>query len=375
MKFTLSTKPLKNAMALGIIKANISKYYYLSNIVQITATQDTLKLNIVATGIKTRMTLHGSGEANTTASIMVDCSKFKSLIESIETDVITLDFIDGSLYVRAGSSKFAIPQMLDVEDVQLTEPIDITAATSSIAIKPANWQFIKDHQLYAISTSEKFPVYTNAWVSGDNEVLIGDYGIGMFTYSKFSDFGSTCLLPPSLVNLFTSIPEGSMISKIDKDYVLIIETDSYSMVTEFTPRYEEDESVGSYNAPIILGRMEHPEDFVTIDVSPIIKFINQTSILNQSDADKFIQFTIEDGKLTLASKSNTYTMDVATQQSYTVKFVTDFIKSVISNFDTDQVNVAPMSGVQVDDNGNTVERTVGCIFWTDKLTAILAGHA
>ena len=80
MRFTVSTKPLKNVTDLGIIKANISKFYYRSNIVQITATRDTLKLNIEASGIKSRMTLSGSGDSDTAASVLVECAKFKNLI-------------------------------------------------------------------------------------------------------------------------------------------------------------------------------------------------------------------------------------------------------------------------------------------------------
>ena len=122
MKFTVNSKPLKNVTNLGIIKANVSKYFYRSNLVQITASRDTLKLNIEASGIKTKMTLKGSGDEDNTKSIIVDCLTFKNLIDSIDTDVISIEFIDGGIYVHAGTSKFAISQTLDVNDVQLDEP-------------------------------------------------------------------------------------------------------------------------------------------------------------------------------------------------------------------------------------------------------------
>lgn len=365
MKFTVSTKPLKNVTDLGIIKANISKFYYRSNIVQITATQDTLKLNIEASGIKSKMTLKGSGDEDKTVSIMVDCSVFKNLIDSIENDVISLEFIEGGLYIHAGTSKFAIPQMLDVNDVQLSEPVEQYTATSTITIKPADWQFIKDHQMYAISDSAQYPVYTNVWVGKDKDIIVGDFTTSLFTYSKHGDFDNTCLFPSSLINLFTSIPEGSTISKIDKNYVLSITTDSYSMITEFTPKYEDDESVGSYNSEIILGMLAHPEAFITVETAPIIKFINQTSILNQSEMDKVIEFNVGDGKLTLTNRSSNCSIPVTTAESYTVKFTTDLIKSVLSNFDADKLNIGQM----IRDG-----KTIGCIFWTDNLTTLLAGQ-
>ena len=116
MKFTVSSKALKNVTSLGIIKANISQFYYRSNVAQITATQDALKINIEASGIMTEMTLKGSGDEDTTKSVMIECAKFKNLIDSIDNDIITLEFIEGGIYVHAGRSKFAIPQLMDTND-------------------------------------------------------------------------------------------------------------------------------------------------------------------------------------------------------------------------------------------------------------------
>lgn len=374
MKFTVSTKPLKNVTDLGIIKANISKYYYRSSIVQITASRDTLKLNIEASGIKTRMTLKGSGDSDKPVTIMVECAKFKTLLNSIETDVVTLEFIEGGMYVHAGSSKFAISQMVDSADVQLSEPIDQYQAASTMTIKPEDWQFIKDHQMYAISGSENHPVYKHVWISENKDVIVGDYDLGIFTYSKRGDFGSTCLLSSSLINLLTSIPEGSTISKVDRNYVLTISTDSYSMITEFTPKYEDDEAVGSYNSEIILGMLNHPEKYIKLEVSPIIKFINQSAILSQTDADKILDFTIKDETLTLTNRTSSYSMPVSATDPYTVKFATEFIKSVLSNFDSDEICIAPMTRDTTDEDGKPTKMVIGCIFWTDTLTTVLAGQ-
>lgn len=369
MKFTLSTKPLKSVTSLGIIKANISQYYYRSNVVQITATRDTLKLNIEAASIKTRMTLKGSGDSDTPASIIVDCAKFKQLIDSIDNDVMTIEFIAGAISIHAGTSKFSIPQLIDTGDVQLDEPVMEYKALSTVAIPASNWQFIKDHQMYAISTSEDRPVYKNVWVGEDNGVIVGDMDIGLFTYSKQGSFDTSCLLPASLINLFTSIPEGSTVSKLGNNYILSIETDSYSMATEFAPKYESDSAVGSYNSKIILDKLQHPASFITIDIGPIIKFINQTSIVNQAGIDKLFTLTIDNGKLTLANRVSNYTMDVDTDASYKVIFVTEYIKKVLANLDDDTVNIAPIMG-----KINGVDSAVGCMFWTEKLTAMLAGQ-
>ena len=365
MKFTVGTKPLKNVTNLGIIKANISKFYYKSNIVQITANRDTLKINIEASGIKTQMSLSGSGDSDETASVIVECSMFKNLLDSIDSEVISFEFSDGGLYVHAGTSKFAIPQMVDTADVQMDEPMSEYTADSTVTLNPASWQFIKDHQMYALASKELHPVYKNVWVGEGSDVLVGDYDLSMFTYSKCSDFGNTCLLPASLINLFTSIPEGASVSKVGKSYILNITTDSYSMVTEFLPKYEDDEAVGSYNSQIILGMLNHPESFITVDILPITKFINQTAILNQNSMDKVIDYVVKDGKLTLSNNASSYTMEVDTDADYEVKFASDLLKSVLSNFDADTISIAPMK---------RGDMTIGCIFWTDSLTTLLAGQ-
>lgn len=365
MKFTVNTKSLKNATDLGIIKANISKYYYKSNVVQITATTDTLKINVEASGIKTKMVLGGSGDEDTVSSIIVDCSIFKSLIDSIDTDILSIEFIAGGIYIHAGTSKFSIPQMLDVNDVQLEEPSDDYDITSTSTIVPADWQFIKDHQMYAIATKESHPVYKNVWVGQDKDVIVGDYDSSLFTYSKRGKFDTTCLFPASLINLFTSIPEGSTVSKIGKSYILNITTDNYSIITEFLPKYEDDESVGSYNSAMILNMLAHPEQFITLDIAPLTKFINQTAILAQSEMDKVFDFILKDGELTLSNTTSSYSMQVDSSENYTVKFSSDLFKRVLSNFDSDKINIAPMY---------RGDMTIGCIFWTDNLTTLLAGQ-
>ena len=328
MKFTLNSKPLKNVTDLGIIKSNISSLYYRSNIAQVTATRNSFKINVEAAGIKTVMVLKGgSGDADETASILVDCST------------------------------------LDVRDVQVSEPAENYTADETITLKPDSWKFIKDHQLYAISESKTHPVYKNVWVNADKEVIVGDYETSLFTYSKQSNLGNTCLLPVSLVNLFTNIPEGSTISRIGKTYILNIDTDSYSMSTEFRPFYEEDESVGSYNADIILGMLTKSDNFLTVDVTPITKFIGQISLLSQGTFDRNVELSISNGTLKLSALDCEYKLDVDSKTDYSVQFDMDKFKDVLSHFDDDNVKIAPMER-----DG----QVIGCIFWTDSLITLLA---
>ena len=365
MKFTVNSKPLKNVTDLGIIKQNISSLYYRSNIAQVTATRNSFKINIEAAGIKTSMTLKGgSGDTDEKASIIVDCSTLKSLIDSIDTDVITFNFDTGSLGITSGTSKFTLPQILDVRDVQVSEPTENFTAEETITLDAESWKFIKDHQLYAISDSKTHPVYRNVWVNANKDVIVGDYETSLFTYSKQSNLDNTCLLPVTLVNLFTNIPEGSTISRIGRTYILNINTDSYSMSTEFTPFYEDDESVGSYNANIILGMLTKSDKFLTLDVTPITKFVNQISLLSQGSFDRNIDFSIANNVLTLSALDCEYKLNVnGDQTNYSVQFDMDKFKDVLSHFDDDNVKIAPMT---------RDKQVIGCIFWTDSLITLLA---
>jgi hypothetical protein len=81
--------------------------------------------------------------------------------------------------------------------------------------------------------------------------------------------------------------------------------------------------------------------------------------------NKTMDFVLANGKLTLTNKASSYSVDVGAEGTYTVKFSIDLFKNVLGNFDSDKVNIAPMM---------RGENAIGCIFWTDTLTTLLAGQ-
>jgi len=370
MKFVVSTKPLKNATNLGIIKSNISKLYYRSGLIQIVGSESQLKLNIEATGIKTEITLPGSGTISgedDITGIIVDCTIFKGLIDSIDADVITMEFNPGNITLSAGTSKFAIPQVLDINEVQLNAPISDYTAASEIILNPDDWKFVDDHQTFALADQEKsnYPMYKNVWVSDSHDVITGNYESSLFTHSKKGNFDGTCLLPVSLINLFTSIPEGSKIIKVDREYILSISTDSYNIITEFTPKYEDDPDVGSYSSDIVFSMLDHSDVFLTTPVAPIVKFINQVALLSEGTFDQVITLSLKDNVLTVSNKTNEYTTRVDCADEYMINFDTEVIKSVLSNFDSENVNISKM--VRDDD-------VIGCCMWSDNLTILVSSR-
>lgn len=364
MKFTVNTQPLQNVLSLGVIKANISKYYYTSNLIQITANADTLKLNHVSNGIKTQMTLRGSGDTQEETTILVDCSIFKALIDSIESDTVALEYSDGGLFIIAGTSKFTLSKMVDAEGMSIEAPATSYESSEVKDITPSVWKFIKEHQMFAISTSNNYLVYRNLWVSENDDVLAGDYSQSLFAYSKQPTLGSTCLLPTSLLNLFVALPDNSRVAKAGDSYVLQIESDSYTLLTEFTPKYESDEKVGSYNAPVIMGMLKHPTECAKMEIAPVLKFLNQSALLTSNSMDKVVILKSESDALTFTTRQSEISLPVVESTEYQVKFNSDLLKSVLSNFDADEISIAPIMREGV---------AIGCIFWSDTLTMLLAG--
>jgi hypothetical protein len=371
MKFVVSTKPLKNALSLGIIKSNISKINPRSEYIQLEGSESQLKINVEASSIKTEILLPGSGTISgeeDITGIIVDCTMFKGLVDSIDSDIVTIDFNPGNITLTAGTSKFAIPQLLDIDEIRLSEPMSEYTPDSELTLNPEDWKYISDHQTFALANQEKsnFPIYKNVWVSDNQDVITGNAEDSLFTHSKHGNFGGTCLLPLSLINLFTAIPEGSKIIKVGADYILKITTDAYSITTEFTPKYEDNPNVGSYSADMVFEILDHPEVFFTISIAPILKFINQISLLSEGSFDQYITLSLANGILTLSNKSNEYTTSVDCSDSYTIDFDTEVIKSVLSNFDSDTVHIGKM----IRGDGEIF----GCNIWSDTLTALVSSR-
>ena len=364
MKFTLSTKPLQNAVDLGIIKENISKFNQKSCLAQITATRETLRINIEAPSIYTEISLKGSGDSDTAETIFVDCSLLRQLIDSFDKDVTSLDFVEGGIVLHSGSSKFTLPKLLDSSNLSLNRPAS-TSDTDSIELKSGDWKFVKDHQMFAISIWMIHPVYTKVWIGEDGKVIVGDIDNVIFTLSNKSNLGSTCLLNPTISNLFTNLPEGSKIKKIDNSYILMVETDGYTLTSQFIPEYETDEGVGSYNSEAILGTLNKPENYIEVDVAPVIKFLNQADIVATAQ-DTSTSFKVEGDILTLSRGSGDLKMNVnkvGQIDNYLGDFKSTFFKSIFSSMDSDKIKIGPVYNE---------DELSGSLFWTDNLSVVLA---
>lgn len=364
MKFTVSTKPLISAIDLGIIKENISKFNQKSGIAQLTASRDTLRINIEAPRIVTEMTLRGSGDSDETLTVFVDCVSFKSLIDTFETDVTTLEYVENGLILHSGSGKFTLPTLSSPAGAELDRPAQ-PSGTDTITISKESWDFVKSHQMFAISIWMIHPVYTRVYVGSSGDVIVGDIDNSIFTLSHKSNFPNTMLLKPSIINLFTTLPEGAVVYPQDDSFIIDVTTDSYSLRTQFTPEYESDEGVGSYNSETILPVLQPAASYIEVPVAPVIKFINQSEILT-SGSDNSISIKLEGTQLVIAYESSKFTVDVpkvGEVNNFNGEFKSAFFKPVFTGIDGDTVKISPV----FDEN----ESLNSCIFWTDNMSIVM----
>ena len=366
MQFQVSTKPLTDALNLGVVNQNVSKFYQKSCLAQVTASRRELKINLEAANVLTEVHLKGSGDSDETVTLFVDCLLLKQLVSTFEASVTTFEFTEGGLILHSGKSKFTLPKMLDDAELELTPPntSESAAVSTDIDINQSDWKFIKDHQMYAIAMSFIHPVYTRVWMGDKGDVLVGDFDNSLFTHSKKSKLGNTCLLSDTIVNLFNTLPEGAKLRNIGNSYIITVTTDGFEYMSEFKPIYETDDGVGSYNSDIILEMMGHEESGVKMNTAAINKFLNQAALLSTNTEDT-IKLTVSNGNISLVDSNVDCKLPVeGVTEEFSVEFKTSLLKSVVSNFDEEVVSIAPMK---------QEDEVAGILVWSKHMTVVLAG--
>lgn len=366
MEFTVSTKPLLNALNLGVINSNISSFHQKSTMAQLSATDDFLTINLESDCIITELVLRGSGTESISESIFIDSLKFKQLVNTLDSDITTLEFNDSGIIVHSGKSKFTLPKMLDQEDMAFNTPVSAVEMGRVININKDNWKFIQDHQMYCISVAYIHPAYTHVYMGEDGDVIVGDFDHSIFTHSKKNQLGKTCLLSDTIINMFNTLPEGATLVDMGSDYLVSLDTDAFKLRTQFTPKYEHDSDVGSYNSDIILNVMSpNTESYITVDRSALSKFLTQSDLLAISN-DSIISMAVSNGIFTLVDDN--VDCKVAIKGDVNLNFAVDFkgiqLKSLISNMDGDIININPV----ISD-----DEVSGIVVWTDTMEAMLAG--
>ena len=368
MKFTVSTKPLSTALDLAVVSNNVSKFYRKSCLAQVTISGRDLIINLEAAQIYSELRFKGAPDSEDIKStVFVDCLLLKQLVSTFDSSSLTLEITEGGLIITSGKSKFTLPKMIDAAEIQLTSPhVDAYDMSASIDVDKSGWKFVKDYQMYAIAMSYTYPVYTHVWVGENGDVIVGDLNISLFTYSNKSNLGQTCLLSDTIINLFNSLPDGAKMVKGDRSYLLTVKSDGFEYCSEFQPKYEDDESVGSYNSDMILSQMAHPEYNVEVNPNILTKFLSQASLLSTSTEDT-IKIKLGNGTLRLEDKNVNCSVDVKGAESHDeveLDFKTSDLQSVLKTFTDDSIHIGPMY------NDGEI---AAFVFWNNSLTTILGG--
>ena len=363
MNFTLSTKPFADALDLGVIPANISKYYRLSCLAQLTATKHELRINLEANGVVTEVLLKGQGTEDGPVTGFVDCLILKQLVGTFEANTTTLEYTEGGIVLHSGSSKFNLPYLADSADGELRRPQLAPEGANKIPVNLKDWEFIKNYQMYAIALSFVHPIYTNVWIGESGDVIVGDFDNSLFTFSKKNKLGRTCLLSDTIINLFNSLPEGANVTLMDKSYRVDVKTDGFEYASEFTPKYEDDGAVGSYSADAIMESIIKDEaNTFKLPVAPIAKFLSQSELL-ASSKDNRIEFGVSGQEVRLHDESVDCKIKIEGNCSeFNIPLNASLFKPIIGHVDAETVSVCPVM----------LDGTVGGLsLWTDNLTVMI----
>ena len=365
MVFTCNTKPLVAAVSQVVVDSNINKFFRKSGIIQLTANKQSLRINSEASYIVSEATVYGMGNEDTEVTIFVDAVQFKKLISTFTSDTISFEYADTALIIRSGKSKFTIAKMVDESEMALNRPNSDVSSITPTQISDEKWKFVKNRQMFAISEGTEHPIYRYAWFGADGDVLTGDYDSSLFTRSKSGEMPETCLLSSTIINLITNLPKAdTKLYKYGDDYIIILTTDSYKFVSEFTPQYESD-SVGVYSADIIIDMCSYAtkDDAIELNCDAVSRFLNQIDILNTL-TDAKISLKIEGSECVMSGKTSEIKFDIKPQtEAFSVDFKLSTFRSVISKY-SNTINVFPY---------NQEGETVGIRITDGEMVTVLGG--
>lgn len=364
MNFTCNSKPLNDALAVGIINSNISNFHKKSCIVQLTIEQGRLVINIESANIITEISVNGmAAEGDDFKTVFVDSVIFKQLISTLDSGTVNLSIEPSGLRITSGKSEFTLPKVVDGDGFALAVPANLPEGPG-VDIDQESWKFIKDNQMHAISTSFIYPIYTKAWIGATGDVLVGDFNTSLFTHSSLGQLTSTCLLSDTIINLLVSMPETAKLHPVGKNFMITFTTDAFSYKTEFVPSYEDDEGVGNYNADMIMSVLEHPAASTLVECDKLRKILSQAELLAKLSDGKIV-LSVEDGSLHLQDTHiDAQVPLIGDSEQYKLTFKLSALKSVINSYSDEKINIEPI--IQ---NGEVS----GIKVWDENLTTIIAG--
>lgn len=347
MKFSLNVKPLKDAMDLGIISGNISKFFEKSTVVELSVTGSELQLNTQATSLLSEATIKGNNEDGGDAYAIVDCMLFKSLIGSLDSNTVTLDFQDTSVVVKSGKSKFNVPKLLtDEDDVSLDKPVSVNDLGNKFCgqLDVNVWKYIKDHQLYALASSMVYKVYTKVWVDKEQGVLTGDSENSMFTYYPKGDLQGTNLVSSTIVNLLSSLEETTKLYSVDTTtYVACMSVDSFDFRAQFTVDVDGDSRIGDYGSDMIFNMvLDDSQSEVPVSKDNMYADIKRASLFSSAFNPTITLKADDNGVYLVNDNVNCCLNSDSSDIDYELVFNVSELDTVVSHMDLSDLSMSPV---------------------------------
>ena len=371
MKITVNTKPLLEALNLGIINSNVTKYYEKSETAQLKIEGNSLIINLEADSILSEIEMKGkvedTGYVTTDSGDIgfVSSMTLKQLVSSFETATVVFEFTESGLLVVSGKSKFTLPYKVDSDaGLEYDRPKE-EGTSENFDLNQETWDFVDKYQMYAIAMSFLHKVYSRVYSGESNDVLVCDYDSGVYTHSNKPALGKACLLSSTIINLFNSLPEGALIAECGDDYLVKVSTDSYRFRAEFHPDSEKDEEFGDYMSDMIIEMMNSPEKGLSLKVGSIL---SQSALLSSNSEDT-IELQVKGATVKLVDKYTDCFIESSgvSNIDYQLQFKKSLFKSVISNCPEEDVVIQPI----LDEEDDSM--VSGVLFRSKDLQVVLAG--
>ena len=367
MKITVNTKNLYDALKLGVINSNVSKFFPNSLYAQLSLENGKLRINIEAENVLTELVIPGICDSDEPASEFIESVPFKNIVSTITSDTVDIDFVNGGIVVKSGKSKYTLNNSSGGVGIVYNRPISDFHDLESYPISVDDWKFIRDNQLFAISDSKtSHPVYRYVWVSENDDVLAGDFERDFFIRSQYPTLGSTCLLSDTIINLFASLPDGCNLYHVGNEYVIRYLSDAFSYYTQFTPASESNPSIGSYNSEFIIEMLYPSDNYSTISCEEVYKCLKQASLLFDGNSSRWIiKFEKGEGSVHISDDH----VDVEIEctgtnvDNYTTYFFYENFERLMRNYKSGTFNISPI--IQEDS-------VVGVIVWNDDTISVLS---
>lgn len=370
MKFTVSTKPLVNALDIGFLK-NVSKNDKIGSVAQVTMEGAELRINFQYPRLFSELVLKGAPEKEDShATVFVDATRFKSLISTFDSNTVVLDFVSGGLEVHSGKSKFNVPKMLDEDDISLERPNKENYSKANESKLDVNaWQYVRDNQLHTITISHTYPVYNMVYVGESGDVLAGDVMTSLFSYSHEGDLNQTCLLSTTLIEMLSSIPGDATVVRSENNYLVVAKGEGYVYTCEFKPQHESDAGMGDYNSDIILQTIQPPTEYVEVDPEAIRRSLGQATLLNVLD-DTIVTITISSDEFKMVNKNVDCVLDVKSTSKFAPMsgdFQIEHLRKILKPYVSDTIKIG---FIKDEDQPDDVK---GIIIFDEKINMVAGG--